>query len=100
MEGGSREGCVTLRIARVRRTPAGTFEIDRSFIPPLLNLAASDYLLSLLRRLVEILASKSNTSLQKDGPTLGGCAHILPSSHISGPSAAPTLACTGNMTMI
>jgi type VI secretion system protein ImpJ len=60
MEEESREGCVTLRIARVRRTPAGTFEIDRSFIPPLLNLAASDYMLSLLRRLVEILASKSS----------------------------------------
>jgi type VI secretion system protein ImpJ len=58
--GESREGCVAMRIARVRRTAAATFEIDRSFIPPLLNITASDYLLSLLRRLVEILASKSN----------------------------------------
>jgi type VI secretion system protein ImpJ len=60
LEGESREGCSTLRIARVRRTAAGTFELDPSFVPPLLNIATSDYLLSLLRRLVEILASKSS----------------------------------------
>ena len=60
LEGESREGCATLRVARVRRTAAGTFEIDRSFISPLLNIASSDYFLSLIRRLVEILASKSS----------------------------------------
>jgi len=60
VEGESREGCVTLRVARVRRTAAGTFEVDSTFIPPLLNIGASDYLLSLLRRLVEILAAKSS----------------------------------------
>jgi type VI secretion system protein ImpJ len=60
LEGESREGAVALRIARIRRTVAGTFELDRTFIPPLLDIAASDYLLSLLRRLIEILASKSN----------------------------------------
>jgi type VI secretion system protein ImpJ len=60
VEGESREGCVAMRIARVRRTAGGTFEIDRSFVPPLLNITASDYLLSLFRRLVEILASKSS----------------------------------------
>jgi type VI secretion system protein ImpJ len=59
LEGESREGSVTLRIARVRRT-AGAFELDAAFIPPLLNIAASDYLVSILRRLVEILAAKSS----------------------------------------
>jgi len=59
LEGESREGSVALRIARVRRT-AGAFELDRSFIPPLLNIAANDYLISMLRRLVEILAAKSS----------------------------------------
>src|SRR5579864_6792079 len=38
VEGESREGLVAMRIARVRRTSGGTFEIDRSFIPPLLNI--------------------------------------------------------------
>jgi len=60
LEGESREGNTTLRIARVRRTAAGTFELDTTFVPPLLNIEASDYLLSLLRRLVEILGAKSS----------------------------------------
>ena len=59
LEGESREGSVALRIARVRRT-AGAFELDTTFVPPLLNIAASDYLVSILRRLVEILAAKSS----------------------------------------
>jgi type VI secretion system protein ImpJ len=60
LEGESREGSTTLRIARVRRTAAGTFELDTTFVPPLLNIEASDYLRSLLRRLVEILGAKSS----------------------------------------
>jgi type VI secretion system protein ImpJ len=58
LEGESREGSAALRIARVRRT-AGAFELDTTFVPPLLDIAASDYLVSILRRLVEILAAKS-----------------------------------------
>jgi type VI secretion protein, VC_A0114 family len=42
------------------RTPAGTFQLDTKFIPPLLNISASDSLVSISRRLVEILAAKSN----------------------------------------
>jgi len=60
LEGESREGSVALRVARVRRTAAGTFQLDTTFVPPLLNIAASDYLLSMFRRLVEILAAKSS----------------------------------------
>jgi type VI secretion system protein ImpJ len=60
VEGESREGSVTMRIARVRRTAAGTFEVDTTFVPPLLNIAASEYCVSLLRRLVEILSAKSS----------------------------------------
>ncbi|HEV2522646.1 MAG TPA: type VI secretion system baseplate subunit TssK [Candidatus Acidoferrales bacterium] len=59
LEGESREGSMALRIARVRRT-AGALELDTTFVPPLLNIAASDYLVSILRRLVEILAAKSS----------------------------------------
>src|SRR5262249_39523385 len=59
LEGESREGSVALKIARVRRTAAGTFEADTTFVPPLLNIAASEYCISLLRRLVEILSAKS-----------------------------------------
>jgi type VI secretion system protein ImpJ len=60
LEGESREGNVTLRIARVRRMAAGTFEADTKFVPPLLNVAASEYCVSMLRRLVEILSAKSS----------------------------------------
>jgi type VI secretion system protein ImpJ len=59
-EGESREGSTSIRIARVKRTAGGGFELDTAFVAPLLNVAASDYLLSLLRRLVEILAAKSS----------------------------------------
>lgn len=60
LEGESREGSSTLRIARIKRSAAGSFEIDSTFVPPLLSIAANDYLVSLIRRLVEILAAKSS----------------------------------------
>jgi type VI secretion system protein ImpJ len=59
-EAESREGCSAMRVARVKRTAAGTFQIDPSFVPPLLDVGASEHLLSILRRLVEILAAKSS----------------------------------------
>jgi type VI secretion system protein ImpJ len=59
-EAESREGCSAMRVARVKRTAAGTFQIDPDFVPPLIDVAASDHLLSILRRLVEILAAKSS----------------------------------------
>lgn len=56
----AQKGVSALRMARVLRTPAGTFQLDTRFVPPLLDLAASDYLSSIARRLVEILAAKSS----------------------------------------
>ena len=61
MEGEPRQGYSSLRVASVKRTPAGIFEIDGNFVPPLLDIAASDYLVAILRRLVEILTAKSST---------------------------------------
>jgi type VI secretion system protein ImpJ len=58
----NREGSSALQIARVRRTPAGTFELDPRFVPSLIEIAASEYLLGLLRGLIEILSAK-NTQL-------------------------------------
>jgi type VI secretion system protein ImpJ len=55
----SREGYSTLRVARVRRTEAGTFQLDGRFVPPLLNFQASSYLSAIARRLVEILSARS-----------------------------------------
>jgi type VI secretion system protein ImpJ len=52
-------GMSTIRCATVRRTPAGTFQLDPKYVPPLLDFIASDYLASIARRLVEVLAAKS-----------------------------------------
>jgi type VI secretion system protein ImpJ len=60
VEAENREGSSALRIARVRKTAAGLFQPDPHFVPPLLDFAASDYLLSIARRLVEILSAKSS----------------------------------------
>jgi len=56
----SREGYVTLAAGRVRRTEAGTFELDPHFVPPLLDFCASEYLASIARRLLEVLAARSS----------------------------------------
>lgn len=60
VEAENREGSSALRVARVRKTAAGLFQLDPHFVPPLLDFAASDYLLSIARRLVEILSAKSS----------------------------------------
>lgn len=60
VEDENREGNSTLRVARVRKSAAGLFQVDPRFIPPLLDCRASDYLVSIARRLVEILSAKSS----------------------------------------
>ena len=61
VEGESQEGISVMQIAMVRKTPAGVFQSDPHFMAPMLDLNASDYLLSIARRLVEILSAKSST---------------------------------------
>jgi type VI secretion system protein ImpJ len=56
----AQKGVSAIRIARVKRTPAGTYNLDPTFVPPLIDFAASDYLMSIARRLVEILAARSS----------------------------------------
>lgn len=58
-EADASEGSTVLPVARVFRTDAGEFRLDPHFVPPLLDIAASDFLLSLARRMVEILSAKS-----------------------------------------
>jgi len=60
VEAENREGYSALRAARVRKSAAGLFQLDPRFVPPLLDFEASDYLLSIARRLVEILSAKSS----------------------------------------
>lgn len=59
-EGEMREGVSSLRVARVKRTPAGLYQADPYFVPPLIEYSASECLVSILRRLIEILSAKSS----------------------------------------
>jgi type VI secretion system protein ImpJ len=59
-QGELREGVSAMRVARVKRTPAGIYQAEPSFVPPLIEYRASDFLVSILRRLVEILSAKSS----------------------------------------
>jgi type VI secretion system protein ImpJ len=61
VEGESLDGYASLPIARVTRAAGGKNELDPHFVPPLVGLAGSEYLLGVARRLVEILSAKSST---------------------------------------
>lgn len=52
---------VTLPVARVRRDGSGHFIYDPEFVPPCLEISASERLMLMLRRLIEILDAKSAT---------------------------------------
>lgn len=60
VEGEARQGTSALRMAKVNKTTAGTFQLDPLFVPPLLDISANAYLVSVARRLVEILSAKSS----------------------------------------
>ena len=50
-----------MKIARVQRTESGILQMDASFVPPLLDIDSSDFLMSILRRLLEILTAEAGT---------------------------------------
>jgi type VI secretion system protein ImpJ len=58
-QGESLEGSATVRVARLRRSESGEYQLDPRFIPPLVDISASEYVLAIARRLVEILSAKS-----------------------------------------
>lgn len=53
------QGYSALRVARVERTPAGSFHLDEKFLPPLIDIASSEHLMTLARRLLENLTARS-----------------------------------------
>ena len=61
LETEATDGMTTLPLARVMRDGSGHLTFDPDFIPPCLQIAASDRLMLLLRRLTEILERKSAT---------------------------------------
>jgi type VI secretion system protein ImpJ len=56
----TREGSSALRIANVERTEAGAFRLNPRFVPPLLEVRASEYLRGLVSGILEILSAKSS----------------------------------------
>jgi type VI secretion system protein ImpJ len=63
----SAEGMTTLPLARVKRDGAGHFIFDPAFIPPCLQISASEPLMMMLRRLIEILEEKSSAMSRAPG---------------------------------
>jgi type VI secretion system protein ImpJ len=59
LEGESTDGYTTLPIARILRDTNGVMTFDHTFVPPLVDIAASDALMNLARRMVERLSAKS-----------------------------------------
>jgi type VI secretion system protein ImpJ len=59
VEGEPRQGSSSLQIGRIKKTTAGTYQLDPQFVPPIIDLSVSEYLMAILRRLIEILAAKT-----------------------------------------
>jgi len=57
----SLENHTALKIAEIRRTPEGTYVLDRSYIPPALSITAAQPLTDIVHRLIEVLSAKSTT---------------------------------------
>ncbi len=56
-----RDGFTSLKIAELQRTPTGQLKISEDYIPPVLKVSASVWLVNMLRQLVEILITKSGS---------------------------------------
>ncbi len=61
LEGEPTEGYTTLPVARLVRTPTGETSLDATFVPPLVDAAASEVLTGIARRLVERVAAKTGS---------------------------------------
>lgn len=61
LDGEPTDDLVTLPLARILRDHRGQFVYDPDFIPPCVQIGASERLLSLTARLVDILDAKSDT---------------------------------------
>lgn len=59
-QGEALEGFTLLQVARVVRSPAGEPQLDPLYVPPLLEVSASVYLMTVARRLVEVLSARSS----------------------------------------
>ena len=61
LEGESAEGYVMMPLVRLLRTPAGEVTLDPSFVPPLLDIAASPFVMGIAHRILERVAAKASS---------------------------------------
>ncbi len=55
------DGMVSLPIAKLCRTTAGVFELDSTFVPPVISIGSSSTMMTLLRRLMGVMQAKITT---------------------------------------
>ena len=67
------EAVVSLQISRIKRDGKGHYILDPDFVPPSLQITASEHLMIMLQRLIEILEAKS-TTLSRGSSGKGGTA--------------------------
>ncbi len=58
-ERDNREQYVSIPVARIRATSSGGYELDASFVPPVLTIRSSASIYLMVRRLMEILQAKA-----------------------------------------
>jgi type VI secretion system protein ImpJ len=61
LEGESTEGYVVMPLVRLVRTSAGEVSLDPSFVPPLLDIAASSFIMGIAHRIAERVAAKASS---------------------------------------
>ncbi|HEX2640599.1 MAG TPA: type VI secretion system baseplate subunit TssK, partial [Pyrinomonadaceae bacterium] len=54
-----RDGFTSFKIAELERTPTGQLKLSDSYIPPILKSSSSEWMVNMLRQVVEILITKS-----------------------------------------
>jgi type VI secretion system protein ImpJ len=59
VKGELREGMPAIKLAEATRDAAGAFQLNPAFVPPLLDIGASEYVIAIARRLVEIISARS-----------------------------------------
>lgn len=64
-EGESLEDFSSIKIAEILRTPDSTYALSENFIPPCLTISASEALMKVTRRLLELLVTRSSNLMER-----------------------------------
>ena len=59
VEGENRQGSSAMRVANIERKEGDVFRLNPHFVPPLLDVRASEYVLGIVRGMIERLSAKS-----------------------------------------